>query len=178
MKIYLIGFMGCGKSSIGKKLASACRLSFVDTDVLFENEYQCTISDFFATHTEAEFRIKEQKILHQTAQLNDVVIATGGGIPCFEDNMQWLLSHGTVVYVEMPPLALHHRLMHSKKERPLLANKETLLEDIETLLAQREATYQKANICISGIQFNVNTLIETINNHISDDLPNPNHLAF
>ena len=168
MKIYLIGFMGCGKSSMGKKLASVYHLSFVDTDVLFEQEYQCSILDFFTLHTEAEFRIKEQKILHQTAQLDDVVVATGGGMPCFEDNMDWLLSHGTVVYVEMSPLALHHRLIHSKKERPLLSNKETLLEDIETLLAQRETIYKKAHISISGIQYNINTLIKTINDMINE----------
>ena len=152
MKIYLVGFMGCGKSSMGKKLASVYRFPFVDTDALFEKEYQCTIPDFFVSHTEEEFRIKEQKILYQTAQFDDAVIATGGGMPCFEDNMEWLLSHGTVVYVEMSPLALHHRLIHSKKERPLLSNKETLLEDIETLLAQRETTYKKAHISISGIR--------------------------
>ena len=170
MKIYLIGFMGCGKSSIGKKLASACRLSFIDTDVLFENEYQCSILDFFASHTEAEFRTKEQKILHQTLQLENVVIATGGGMPCFEDNMQWLLSHGIVVYVEMPPLALYHRLSHSKEERPLLSNKETLLEDIETLFAQREATYKKAHICISGLRYNMDMLVKIINDNIPNDL--------
>ena len=168
MKIYLIGFMGCGKSSIGKKLASICRLSFVDIDALFEQEYQCSIFEFFASHAEAEFRKEEQKILHQTAQLDDVVIATGGGIPCFEDNMDWLLSHGTVVYVEIPPLALHHRLIHSKKERPLLPNKKTLLEDIETLFAQREATYKKAHITISGIQYNMNTLIKAIDDKINE----------
>ena len=162
MKIYLIGFMGCGKSTIGKKLASHYDYSFVDTDNLFEEKQQCSISVFFASHSEKEFRQQEQKLLYQTKTMDHVVIATGGGMPCFEDNMQWMLSHGKVIYIEMPAAALYNRLINSKKERPLLANKENLQTEINSLLARRENIYQKAHIIIPGINFSIENLVNEI----------------
>ncbi len=154
--------MGCGKSTIGKKLASYYGYSFADTDDLFEKEHQCSISDFFASHSEKEFRWEEQKILYQTEYLNNIVIATGGGMPCFENNMQWMLQQGTVVYIEMPSSALYNRLLNSKKDRPLLAHKEELQAEIDSLLAERENIYRKAHISVSGINFNMENLLDEI----------------
>lgn len=151
--------MGCGKSTIGKKIASYYGYSFIDTDDLFEKKHQCTISDFFASCSEKKFRQEEQKILYQTGNLDNIVIATGGGMSCFESNMQWMLQQGIVVYIEMLSLALYNRLINSKKERPLLANKENLQTEINSLLAQRENIYRKAHIIIPGINFNLENLI-------------------
>jgi shikimate kinase len=162
MKIYLIGFMGCGKSTIGKKIASYYGYFFIDTDDLFEKEHQCSISDFFTSHSEKKFRQEEQKILYQTENLDNIVVATGGGMPCFENNMQWMLQQGLVVYIEMSPLALYNRLINSKKERPLLANKENLQIEIDSLFAQRENIYRKAHIIIPGINFNMENLANEI----------------
>lgn len=154
--------MGCGKSTIGKKIASYYGYSFLDTDDLFEKEYQCSIPVFFASHTEKEFRHQEQKILYQTENLNNIVVATGGGMPCFENNMQWMLQQGIVVYIEMSSPALYSRLINSKKERPLLANKENLQIEINSLFAQRENIYRKAHIIIPGINFNMGNLANEI----------------
>ena len=166
MKIYLVGFMGCGKSSTGKRLASLCRLSFVDTDVLFEQKHQCSIFDFYTTHTEEEFRKEEQDILFKTQSLNNSIIATGGGMPCFEKNMEWMLANGVVVYIEMSPAALYARIINSKKKRPLLPSKETLMEYIKTQLAQREDTYKQAHITLRVGKPDMNILIKAINDFI------------
>ena len=158
MKIYLIGFMGCGKSTVGKKLAAQYGYVFLDTDSLFEKKYQCSISDFLASHTQEEFRKREQDILLKTQSWKNAVVATGGGTPCYEYNIEWMLSQGIVVYIEMPASALYIRLINSRKERPLLSNKENLQQEIETLLSQREPIYKKAHISISGIDIDVREL--------------------
>ncbi|MDR1878529.1 MAG: shikimate kinase, partial [Bacteroidales bacterium] len=154
MKIYLVGFMGCGKSTTGKRLAFRCGYSFVDTDALFEQQHG-SIVDFLAKHTEDKFRQEETKILRRTQEMDNIVVATGGGTPCFHDNMKWMLSQGKVVYIEMSPAALYSRLCRCKKERPLLASSSSdLLQTIEELFAQREPFYLQAHLKVSGIDLN------------------------
>ncbi|MDR0368591.1 MAG: shikimate kinase [Bacteroidales bacterium] len=162
MKIYLIGFMGCGKSTVGKKLASHYGCTFVDTDLWFEEKHQCSIADFFALHSEKDFRREEQIILYETERLNNSVIATGGGMPCFEDNMQWMLQQGRVVYIEMSVAALYNRLIKSKKKRPLLTNAENIQTEIQALFSMRENIYRKAHIVVSGINFSLENLVNKI----------------
>jgi shikimate kinase len=151
--------MGCGKTTIGKRLASRLGFTFLDTDELFSVVHKCSINDFFQLHTEEIFRREEANILRQTQTMNHLVIATGGGTPCFDDNMQWILSNGIVVYIEMSPLALYNRLVNSKTTRPLLSLSNNLKEDIAKLFEQREPVYQKAHIAIKGINFKMDDLI-------------------
>jgi shikimate kinase len=181
MKTYLIGFMGSGKTTAGKRLATRLGFSFVDTDKLFETEHHCSISEYFDLYEEEKFREEERKILHSTQFLQNTVIAVGGGTPCFYDNMDWMLSNGTCVYLEMPPKALYNRLKNSKLERPLLVgaknlspssqagtkNFSPLQQTIQTLLSQREPFYQKANITVSGINLDIENLCEKIKIHNS-----------
>ena len=157
MKIYLIGFMGCGKTTIGKRLAARCGFSFVDMDELFSTVHNCSVKDYFDLHSEEQFRTEEQKILHQTHFMDDAVIATGGGTPCYQDNMQWILSNGIAVYIKMPAAALYSRLSNSKTQRPLLAalSDQDLKSTIEKLLSQRENIYNTAHITISGLDFDM-----------------------
>ena len=108
--------MGCGKTTIGKRLASRLCFTFLDTDELFSIVHKCSVNDFFRLHTEAVFRREETNILHQTKTMDNLVVATGGGMPCFDDNMQWILSNGIEIYIEMSPLALYSRLVNSKTE--------------------------------------------------------------
>ena len=164
MKIYLIGFMGCGKSTIGKRLATRCGFDFVDTDELFSAVHGCSVKDYFDLYSEEKFREEEQKILYQTQQMNNVVISVGGGTPCYQDNMQWILSNGIVVYIQMSANALHSRLANSKTERPLLQTVETrnatsLLETIQNLLSQRKNIYNKAHIIVQGLDFDMENLM-------------------
>ncbi len=170
MRIYLIGFMGCGKTTIGKRLAARCGFSFLDTDELFAAVHQCSINDYFSLYTEENFRREETKILHLTQQMDDAVVALGGGTPCFGDNMQWILSHGIAVYIKMPPMSLYSRLANSKKERPLLSLPNQDIKDtIETLLSQREPVYDMAHITVPGIDFNLEDLLVKLNAYMGSE---------
>jgi shikimate kinase len=154
--------MGCGKTTIGKRLASRLGFTFMDTDELFSLVHGCSINDFFELYTEEVFRQKEQEILFQTKTIDNLVIATGGGLPCFFDNMQWILSNGIAIYLEMSPSALYSRLVNSKTKRPLLASSHELKEDITKLLLQREPFYKQAHISVNGISLDVDDLLHKI----------------
>lgn len=145
--------MGCGKTLFGKRLASYSHFDFIDLDVCFEQTYQTTILDFFASHTEAEFRKIESALLRQTIHKNNVVIALGGGTPCFHNNMDWLLEAGLCIYLQLTPKALQYRLLHSKKTRPLLLGKtpDELLDYVTSTLADREKYYNRAHLILPGI---------------------------
>lgn len=158
MRMYLIGFMGSGKSTYGKQLASNIGYSFVDLDLLFEKEYHTTVFDFFENHSEEEFREKESLLLRQTHLLNNAIISLGGGTPCFQNNMDWILENGICVYLKLSPKALFHRLLNSKKKRPLLKNmsSEDLLRFIEDTLTEREIFYQCAHLTLSAIDLKKN----------------------
>jgi len=161
MKIYLIGFMGCGKSTVGKRLAARCGFSFADTDQLFEIKHNMSIENYFKQYGEESFREEETAVLEETFLLENTVIATGGGMPCYCDNIDIMLSHGICIYLEMSAKALFNRLKNSKLERPLLQS-DNLLETIQNLLSQREPYYQKANIIISGLNVEVDKLYEKV----------------
>ena len=161
MKIYLLGFMGCGKTTVGKRLASHCGFSFVDTDKLFEIKHNCAIEHYMKQYGEDLFRTEETLVLRDTLLLENTVVAVGGGTPCFHENMDWMLSHGICVYLEMPAKALFNRLKNSQSSRPLLQSP-SLLETIQTLLSQREPYYQKANITVPGLNVDITKLGELI----------------
>ena len=146
MKVYLIGYPSCGKTTLGKKVAKKLGYTFVDLDLLFEEMYHTTISDFFEKYGEYAFRINEQKLLHSTSEMENTVIATGGGTPCFFDNMDYINHNGISIYIRKPANFLVDRLRNAKKVRPLFRNIsiEDLLIYIETQLAEREPYYLKA----------------------------------
>jgi shikimate kinase len=167
MKIYLIGFMGCGKTTVGKRLAAHCGYSFVDTDNLFEAKHNRSIESYFEQYGEDCFRQEETLLLRETLSLENTVIATGGGTPCFYDNMDWMLSHGVCIYLEMPPKALFNRLKNSKSERPLLQSG-NLLENIQTLLPKREQFYKRANITVSGLDVEIRELVNAFGDKMEE----------
>ncbi len=171
MRIYLLGFMGSGKTTFGKKLAASTQFSFIDTDAYFEKEYQITIEDFFKTHTENEFRQLETKLLKQTKNFNNVIIALGGGTPCFYDNMDWLLEHGICVYLKLSATALKNRLMKSKKKRPLLndISEDELLKNIKEIVEKREIFYQRAHIVIDANNIKNSSIKETFSLILNKD---------
>jgi len=163
MKIYLIGFMGSGKTTIGKRLSSRLGFSFVDTDDLFTTLQGICVKNYFALYSEEKFREEEQKILYQTQNMDNVVVSLGGGTPCYQDNMRWILANGISVYIKMSAKALCNRLKNSKLERPLLPP-DNLLERVESLLSQRENVYNMAHITVLGLDFDLEKLCEMIKN--------------
>lgn len=164
-RIALVGFAGCGKSFIGKKLARYLNFDFVDLDDAFEEAYHLSIADFFKKYGENAFRQCEQKVLNDNLLKDNVVLALGGGTPCFGQNMQHIVENCFTVYVKMSPLSLHHRLQNAKRVRPLTQNlnSEELMNYIEKTLARREEFYNQANVCVKGENFDLEALLSIIN---------------
>ncbi|MBL7826378.1 MAG: shikimate kinase [Saprospiraceae bacterium] len=148
--IFLIGFMGCGKTSWGQLLAQKLLLPFIDMDVQIEQHTGQTVSEIFAQSGEEAFRVLEQTALQNTLLSAPAVVATGGGTPCFFDNMDWMNTHGITVFLDTPPDVLASRLKHQKQFRPLLAHvPDHLLGDhITSVLAHRLPFYQKATVSV------------------------------
>lgn len=164
MKIYFIGFMGCGKSSLGKKVARKLGLDFIDLDKYIEQKEGRSINEIFAEKGEKYFREKEKEFLQETFSMKNVLISTGGGTSCFFDNMQEMNKNGTTVYLKFHAGILCSRLKNAKKERPLIKEKteEELLTYISTLLEQREAFYNQANIIYEEKNMNPQKLADLI----------------
>lgn len=143
--------MGCGKSTLGKRLAKYLNLQFVDMDHYIEMRNHKTVPQIFAEEGEAEFRKKERKALEELADFSDIVIATGGGVPCFFDNIDLMNSTGTTIYMNIDPAILADRLMHSKTERPLIKgkSKEELTDFIDEMLKKRNPFYSQAKFEIT-----------------------------
>ena len=152
MKVFLIGFMGSGKTTIGKKLASYLKYEFIDLDKLIEAKAGMRIADYFAAHGEDDFRKMERDVLQNTHYPDHVVVATGGGAPTYDDNMEWMNENGKVAYLSLSPKVLASRLENSNTDRPLIRNLkgEDLVDYITTKLADREPFYNQSKCVISA----------------------------
>jgi len=146
--IYLIGFMGSGKSTLGKVLARLINYSFIDLDQYIEKKEGATVAEIFSRHGEERFRELERLAIHETAQKGSTIVATGGGAPCFFDNMDFMNQQGTTVYLQISSENLTRRLVTARTHRPLLADKSEneLQAFIKQRLKERTPFYQKANI--------------------------------
>jgi len=118
--IYLVGFMGSGKSHWGKRLAEHLGRPFFDLDEVIEAGEGLTVSTLFSSIGENGFRELERRYLHQMEHQPPSIVATGGGTPCFFDNMAWMNAQGTTVYLKISMPILHQRLVAGKGKRPLL----------------------------------------------------------
>ncbi len=147
-RIYLIGYMGVGKTTVGKKLSKLLDLSFIDLDKFIESKYHKTVPDLFKEKGEQGFRELERKSLKEVSEIENVVVSTGGGAPCFFDNMNTMNNTGTTVYIKAEPKELAARLTASKNVRPIVSDKsaEELLPFIIDHLAKRENFYNQAHI--------------------------------
>ncbi|RYF99794.1 MAG: shikimate kinase, partial [Chitinophagaceae bacterium] len=115
MKIFLVGFMGCGKSTKAKQLASRLNCPVIDIDAVIVEREGKTIAEYFELHGEAGFRNLERETLRTFDYPETCVVATGGGLPCFFDNMEWMNENGTTVYLQMEPAQLVSRLHNRQK---------------------------------------------------------------
>jgi shikimate kinase len=151
MRIYLTGYMGCGKSTLGRKLARHAGLQFIDMDHYIEERNCKTVPQIFAEEGESEFRLKERKALEELSEFTNVVVATGGGAPCFFDNMEVMNRTGKTIFLNIKPKILAARLLQSKTERPLIKgkSKEELIRFIAETLEKRKEFYLKAQYHIT-----------------------------
>lgn len=152
MKIFLTGFMGSGKTTMGRKLATYLKYKFVDLDKFLEDKAGMSINDFFQLHGETAFREFEKEILQNSSFSENTVIATGGGAPCYFDNMDWMNRNGVTVYLMVPPKGLVDRLKHAT-DRPLIKglSEQDLLKFITEKLKEREPFYKKARYIVNGL---------------------------
>ena len=122
MKYFIVGYMASGKSTVGKELAKDKGLPFLDLDECVESREGRSISEIFAKEGEEYFRKREREILHEICnEADEFVLATGGGTPCFFDNMDYMNQAGTTVFLNTSPLVIVDRLKRQRADRPLLA---------------------------------------------------------
>ena len=174
MKLFLIGYMGSGKSTVGRLLAEKLKCSFVDVDYFIENRYHQTISKIFEERGEAGFREIEHRVLLEISNYEKVVVSTGGGLPCFFNNMELMNQTGTTIYLKENIDELIKRLNSNKQNRPLIKEKnpEELRDFIETNLKIREPFYNKAKFIIEvkkcSVKHEINQWIEELIIQITD----------
>jgi shikimate kinase len=158
--IYIIGFMGSGKTTAGKELASILGWSFADLDCKIEEHAGKTIPEIFSQNGEDYFRTVESWLLKDFKVGINTVISTGGGTPCYSDNMDYMLKTGLTIYLKMTPEQLKNRLAESNGERPLIKDLDSrrLQSFIEEKLSDREKWYDRSEITVDGNNLDINQL--------------------
>lgn len=165
--IFLIGFMGAGKSTLGKKLAKAIGYRFIDSDKEISTQEGLTISDLFDTKGEAYFRQLEKEFIEQLDSNENYIVATGGGLPIYNDLMNKLNEKGITVYLQVKPSTLLLRLIEGQKKRPLIENlnEDKLKAFIAEKLMERESTYLKAQLIVDEPNQKIEQLIHLLHLH-------------
>lgn len=159
--IFLIGYMASGKTTFGKALARHTGRPFIDLDFYIEQRFHTTIRRMFDTEGEDVFRHREKAMLHEAGEFDDVIVACGGGTPCFFDNMDFMLARGTVVFLDATPERITERLCINNSKRPLMAGKsaEQIRTDVEAGLAARLDSYRRAHVTLPSDRLESHTQI-------------------
>ena len=157
MKVFLLGYMASGKTTVGRKLAKELKLDFIDLDAYIEAQEKKRVSEIFNEGGEALFRGVEMKCLKELINLEpDALISTGGGTPCYYDNIKDMNQAGLTVYLEMDAKSLTYRLMNAKGDRPLVnkIGEDELLEFVVQQMEERKFYYSEAQIKVNALGFN------------------------
>lgn len=164
MHLYLLGFMGVGKTTIGKKLATLLNIPFVDIDLLIEEQTAQSVNDYFIENGEEAFRRLEAQTIRSLKDKNPMVVATGGGLPCYYNNMEFMHEHGYTVFLQATEKFIYSRLIIAKTNRPLLKgmNKTQLHQFIEQKLLERNPLYLQSHFKVNIPPNNAEVLIKSI----------------
>ena len=156
--------MGCGKSTLGRTLASTLKLTFIDLDSFLEEKYFRTIPQIFAEDGEDGFRKKERNVLEEVSAFDDVILATGGGAPCYFNNIDLMNHLGYCIFLDVETDSLISRLIHAKTERPLIKGKspDELRDFIEALMQKRRPFYEKARYILTGKEIRPDQVIDLL----------------
>lgn len=167
--VILVGFMGAGKTTVGKLLAETIGVSFIDSDEWIVAKEQASVSDVFATKGEAYFRQLEKAFLDHLALEQPAVVAVGGGLPCFGDNIMVLNSLGIFIYINTSLQTLTQRLKNDRANRPLLRDlkDEELFRYVEDLIAQRKVFYKMAQLIVPNESNKPNDVVEKIKKELN-----------
>ena len=166
IRIFLTGYMGAGKTTLGKAFARQLKLEFIDLDWYIEERFHKTIPQLFAERGEDGFRQLERNMLHEAGEFEDVVISVGGGTPCFFDNMEYMNRQGMTVFLDVNADVLFRRLRVATQQRPILQGKteEELRGFIDKALESRLPHYRKAKYTFDGSQLeNRSQIAESVN---------------
>lgn len=160
MKIYLLGYMGCGKSTVGKNLAAALGLPWIDLDTEIETRYKISVPAFFAKYGETAFRDIEHQVLTDISALPEGVVSTGGGVPCFYDNMDLMNRTGLTIYLEATPELILSRIGEHASKRPVFQqmNGGDILQKVSNHLATREKYYRQAQLTVDAASPDIDTI--------------------
>lgn len=152
IRIFLIGYMGAGKTTLGKAFAREMKVPFIDLDWYIEERFHKTIRELFTERGEDAFRELERNMLHEVGEFEDVIISTGGGTPCFFDNMEYMNEHGQTVFLDVDVDILFRRLRIAKQQRPILQGKndDELRTFIVEALEKRAPFYSQARYRFDG----------------------------
>ncbi len=164
MKVFLIGFMGSGKSVLGRKLANALKHDYYDLDKYIEQKYKMSVNSLFFQFDENIFRNLETKSLEEISSKKSFICSLGGGTPCFNNNLKIIKNSGTSIYLKLDAKTLTNRLINSKTKRPLITNlnEEELLYKVEKMLKERESFYSQADIIVEALNIKADDIINRI----------------
>ena len=163
-KIYLVGYMGAGKTTAARRLASRLGWQVADTDAMFEEKYKISVCDFFNKYDEPLYRKLESEVLKSTEAMENTVISTGGGTACYFDNMEWMNRHGVTVFLHISEKAVVERLLHAKRKRPLAEGKSEaeLTEFVRQHYTSRLPFYEQAKITVKSENLDLDSQLECI----------------
>ncbi len=149
---------------MGRALAASLNLTFIDLDTFLEERYFRTIPQIFAEEGEENFRRKERKVLEEVSSFDNVIIATGGGAPCFYDNMELMNNSGFCIFLDVEIDSLVSRLIHAKTERPLIKGKspDELRLFIQGMMQKRRPFYETARYILKGKEIFPEQVLELV----------------
>lgn len=166
-KVFLIGMMGSGKSYWSSKIAKKLKCGSYDLDHLVENLEEKSIAEIFAEDGEEYFRKAEAKLLRWFEEKKSFVLATGGGTPCLNNNMEWMNKNGITIWIDETPETMAERLKPAKAHRPLISDlsDNELVDFLSNKLLERTAAYSQAKYRLSGEKLSEKNIIEIIKQH-------------
>lgn len=164
MRVFLIGFMGSGKSTVGRKLSSETGLPFIDLDKYIQTKEDRTIDNIFNEKGEDYFRETEHRLLKKIIKKDNIILSCGGGTPCFFNNMSLMNENGITIYLRMPVGALHSRLLNSQNDRPLVKKMygDELRNYISVTLEEREKYYRMAHHTVEAINLEISSVVKLL----------------
>jgi len=159
--------MGAGKSTLGKRLARRLQLHFIDSDRFIEQQTNCSIPTIFERWGEEYFRELEKEFVLKLSTQDGIVLATGGGMPCFNNVLPLLKKMGLTIYLQRPAEELAHRIVQGKQKRPLIKGQtqQELIPFVQNMLNERQTYYEQAHIIAQRDEQTVNQLIELITSY-------------
>ncbi len=164
MNVFLVGYMGVGKTTIGKRLSTRLGLEFIDLDTFIGAMENRIVPEIITQNGEEHFREIERRYLRIVSQKSNVLVSTGGGAPCFYDNMAQINKSGISIYLKMDEKSLAKRLIGAKQKRPLLKgkNETEMVHFITNHLKERKPFYEQAQISFEALKTNAGALEELV----------------